>query len=125
MESSGTTEFVSIGEWIQRRRNAMGMTRADLARRVGCAEVTIKKIERDERKPSGQIAELLAEHLAIPDLQREKFLQMCRGSHVTAPGLRVNELRYSSLPATGRVSIANALPLCPAKSRVRSAKIIP
>ena len=93
MESSGTTEFVSIGEWIHRRRNAMGMTRADLARRVGCAEVTIKKIERDERKPSGQIAELLAEHLAIPDLQREKFLQMCRGSHVTAPGLRVNELR--------------------------------
>lgn len=93
MESSGATEFVSIGEWIQSRRNAMGMTRADLARRVGCAEVTIKKIERDERKPSGQIAGLLAEHLAIPELQREKFLQMCRGSRVTAPSLRMNELR--------------------------------
>ena len=73
MVSSGTTEIISIGEWIQRRRNAMGMTRADLAHRVGCAEVTIKKIERDERKPSGQIAELLAEHLAHPRLATRKI----------------------------------------------------
>jgi predicted ATPase/DNA-binding XRE family transcriptional regulator len=87
------TEIVSIGEWIQSRRNAMGLTRADLARKVGCAEVTIKKIERDERRPSGQIAQLLAEHLLIPDIQREKFLQMCRGAYVAAPGQQANELR--------------------------------
>ncbi len=93
MESSGATEILSIGEWIQSRRNAMGMTRADLARRVGCAEVTIKKIEKDERKPSGQIAELLAEHLLIPAMLHEKFLQMCRGGYMAAPGLLVNELR--------------------------------
>ncbi len=92
MDNNEAVEIVSIGVWIQRRRNAMGMTRADLARRVGCAEVTIKKIEKDERKPSAQIAELLAEHLVIPDIQRQKFLQMCRGSYVAAPGLRTNEL---------------------------------
>ncbi len=93
MEGSGTTEILSIGEWIQSRRNVMGMTRAELAHKVGCAEVTIKKIEKDERQPSGQIAELLATHLLIPDVQREKFLQMCRGAFVAAPGQQVNELR--------------------------------
>ncbi len=96
IKSSETAEIVSIGEWVQNRRNAMGMTRADLAHKVGCAEVTIKKIEKDERKPSGQIAELLAEHLLIPDVQRAKFLQMCRGVYVAAPGLQVNELRIPS-----------------------------
>ncbi len=104
MESSGTAEIVSIGEWIQHRRTAMGMTRAGLARKVGCAEVTIKKIEKDERKPSAQIAELLAEHLLIPDMQREKFLQMCRGSYVAASGLRMDELRIPPFLQQGEYS---------------------
>jgi len=37
-----------------------------LAQRVGCAGVTIRKIETDERRPSRQIAERLADVLADP-----------------------------------------------------------
>jgi transcriptional regulator with XRE-family HTH domain len=47
----------SFGEWLRRRRRALDLTRDELALRVGCAVVTIKKIESDERRPSRQLAE--------------------------------------------------------------------
>ena len=56
----------------------MNLTRAELAEKVGCAAVTIKKIERDERKPSSQMAELLAEHLLVPRVDRGEFMRMAR-----------------------------------------------
>ena len=56
------SEIVSFGEWVQRRRNQLRYSRTELARQVSCSPVTIKKIERDERRPSVQIAELLAQH---------------------------------------------------------------
>jgi transcriptional regulator with XRE-family HTH domain/tetratricopeptide (TPR) repeat protein len=70
---------ISFGESVQRRRNVLSMTRAELARRVGCSSVTIKKIERGERRPSQQIAELLADHLLIPAPERNRFVRMARG----------------------------------------------
>ena len=60
----------------------MGVSRTVLARRVGCAPVTIKKIERDERRPSMQIAELLAEQLHIPATYKNSFLRMARGEYI-------------------------------------------
>jgi transcriptional regulator with XRE-family HTH domain len=45
------TEIVSFGEWVQKRRNQLGLSRNGLAQQVGCSPVTIKKIERDERRP--------------------------------------------------------------------------
>ena len=45
----------SFGYWVRRRRKALGLTQAELARRVGCAEVTIQKIEADERRPSARL----------------------------------------------------------------------
>ena len=62
---STLTEIVSFGEWIQARRNQLGLSRTGLARQVGCSPVTIKKIEWDERRPSVQVPELLAAHLQI------------------------------------------------------------
>jgi predicted ATPase/transcriptional regulator with XRE-family HTH domain len=72
-------ETYSFGYWVLRRRKALDWTRAELADRVGCAPVTIKKIERDERRPSRQIANLLADALAVPDEEREAFVQAARG----------------------------------------------
>ena len=69
----------SFGYWVRRRRKALDLTQVDLAQRVGCAKVTIQKIEADERRPSAQIAELLAEHLHIPPAERSTFLQRARG----------------------------------------------
>ena len=77
-----STGIVSFGEWTQKRRDYLGLTRASLANQVGCSPITIKKIERDERRPSLQIAELLAEHLRIPESFQSQFLQMARGEYV-------------------------------------------
>ena len=66
-------EDPSFGTIVKERRNALGLTQTELARRVGCAPVTIRKIEYDALRPSVQIAEHLAvalnileaEHLAL------------------------------------------------------------
>lgn len=73
---------VSFGYWVRRQRKALDLTQAALAWRVGCAPVTIKKIERDERRPSRQMAERLADHLDIPDGERDYFIRKARGEYV-------------------------------------------
>src|SRR5438093_13624171 len=78
-------EPTSFGYWVRRRRKALDLTQADLARQVGCAEVTIQKIEADERRPSSQIAALLAEQLRIPPAERATFLQRARGELAADP----------------------------------------
>jgi len=42
----------SCGAWVRQRRRALDLIQGELARRVGCAEVAIQKIEADERRPS-------------------------------------------------------------------------
>ena len=70
---------VSFGYWLRRRRKALDLTQLELAQRVGCARVTIQKIELDERRPSGEIAQQLAQVLAIPPDEQATFLQCARG----------------------------------------------
>lgn len=77
MESEQST--ASFGYWVRRRRQALDLTQAELARRIGCATVTISKIERDERRPSRQMAKLLAEQLSVADEKRTDFLAAARG----------------------------------------------
>jgi predicted ATPase/transcriptional regulator with XRE-family HTH domain len=70
---------VSFGAWLQRRRKALDLTQEALAQRVACSVATIRKIEADERRPSRQVADLLAEVLAIPAGDRAQFLRIARG----------------------------------------------
>ena len=55
-----------FGEWLRHRRRELDLTQDALARQVGCARVTIRKLEADETRPSKQLAELLAEQLGVP-----------------------------------------------------------
>jgi predicted ATPase/transcriptional regulator with XRE-family HTH domain len=68
----------SFGNWIKQRRKALDLTQHGLAKRVGCSASLIFKIEADERRPSRQIAELLANHLEIAPEQRSLFLKVAR-----------------------------------------------
>lgn len=68
----------SFGAWLTRRRQSLHLQRTELAARIGCAVVTLRKIEADERRPSRQVAELLAEHLAIPPHERDVFVRVAR-----------------------------------------------
>ncbi len=75
--------MASFGYWVRRRRKALDLTQEQLAQQVGCAEVTIKKIEADERRPSRQIAACLADCLQIAPEARAAFVQAARGELAT------------------------------------------
>ena len=68
----------SFGRMVRERRRALDLTQEELARRVGCAAVTIRKIEYNEIRPSQQIAERLAMALAIPLDDRAEFVRQAR-----------------------------------------------
>ena len=69
----------SFGEWLRRSRRARDLTQGELADQVGCAIITIKKIETDQLQPSRQMAERLAGCLEIPELKRSAFVQAALG----------------------------------------------
>jgi predicted ATPase/transcriptional regulator with XRE-family HTH domain len=70
---------ISFGRWLSARRHLLDLTQDELARRVGCSIVTIRKLEADDRRPSKQIAERLADQLQIAPDERAAFLQSARG----------------------------------------------
>jgi predicted ATPase/DNA-binding XRE family transcriptional regulator len=70
--------WLSFGQWLRRRRRALDLTQEQLARKVGCSKGTIVKIEADERRPSRQLAELLAQQLEIPPEERDDFVRIAR-----------------------------------------------
>jgi class 3 adenylate cyclase/DNA-binding XRE family transcriptional regulator len=72
-------EGFSFGEWVRQRRSALLLSREDLAQQVGCAVVTLRKIEADERRPSLAIAERLADLLELSGDERTLFIQVARG----------------------------------------------
>ena len=104
---------VSFGAWVKHRRRFLDLTQQELAGRVGCSLATIVKIESDERRPSRQIAGLLAQHLEIPPDQRDLFMKVARQEKavdgletLTHPGFspppdepaRKSRIRPGSLP---------------------------
>jgi DNA-binding XRE family transcriptional regulator len=54
-EVPAVEEIFSFGIWLRRRRRALDLTQAELAQRVGCATITIRRIEADDLRPSLEI----------------------------------------------------------------------
>src|SRR4051812_28336284 len=78
----------SFAHWVKQRRKVLDLTQDDVAQLVGCAVVTIQKIEEERRRPSKQVVELLAKHLGIAAHEREAFLRSARTGAIvprTAP----------------------------------------
>src|SRR6478672_2983759 len=87
------SELFSFGAWVRQRRRALDLTLEELAAHIGCAAVTIRHIETDERRPSKQLAARLADGLQLSPEERPAFLQAARGELATdrlgAPGAGV------------------------------------
>ena len=75
----------SFGKFVKDKRQFFGLTQAELARRVGSATITIRKIEADAIRPSVQIGELLAVALNIPLEERAAFVRRARQPIGTTP----------------------------------------
>ena len=76
---------VSFGQIVKERRLELGLTQAELARRVGCAVVTLRKIEADSLRPSVQMAELFALALNIPEEEQLAFVRLARAQKPPSP----------------------------------------
>jgi predicted ATPase/DNA-binding XRE family transcriptional regulator len=75
----------SFGEWLRQRRRALDLTQEELAQQVGCSAITLRKLEAEERRPSKQIAERLAEVLQVTPDDRADFLRFARGDPFAGP----------------------------------------
>ena len=72
-------EEQSFGYWLRLKRKSLDLTREGLAERVGYSAATIKKLEEEERRPSAQMVEKLAEIFTIPPNEQPAFLRFARG----------------------------------------------
>ncbi|HEY5730795.1 MAG TPA: tetratricopeptide repeat protein [Anaerolineales bacterium] len=105
-------EDVSFGIWLEKRRKALDLTREEFAQKVGCSASALRKIETDERRPSKQLAELLANVLGIPTEERTAFIKIARGEATlsrlkTSPHLP--DLSLFQSPQT----LSNSIPIPP------------
>ena len=75
----------SFGNWLKIRRKARDLTQSELADQVGCSAAAIRKLEAEERRPSAQIVERLAEIFEIPQNEQANFLRYARGEVRSAP----------------------------------------
>jgi DNA-binding XRE family transcriptional regulator len=76
-DSIGAT-LPAFGQLVKAHRQELGLTQDELARRVGCATTTLRKIESNDLRPSIQIAERLALALNIPQEERTDFVRLAR-----------------------------------------------
>ena len=95
-------DVYSFGVWVRLRRQALVLSREDLARQVGVAEISIRKIEADERRPSPQVAALLAQQLQLAAEAHTLFVQVARRL------LAVDQLPPPIPGSTGAASAAPA-----------------
>src|SRR5512143_1455501 len=104
MESPST-----FGEWLRQSRNELRLTREQFASRVGCSVSALRKIEDGERRPSGQIAELMANSLNIPDTERSTFVNVARGEwgvdRLPPVSKPIAGLSASSISTTPRINL--------------------
>jgi len=72
-------ESISFGTWLRQKCRALDLTQKALADQVGCAEITMRRMEADDYKPSTELALVLLEKLGIPEPERTQWVQFARG----------------------------------------------
>ncbi len=96
---------LSFGAWLKRQRKASDLTQEQLADQVGCSAIAIRKIEAEERRPSAQIAERIAQIFHIPKNEQLTFLNFARGNISLAPKETVNDVPWRASNASARVNL--------------------
>ena len=70
---------ISFGTWLRQQRRALDLTQKAFAEQVGCAEITLRRMEADDYKPSTELALVLFENLGIPEPERTQWVRFARG----------------------------------------------
>src|SRR5262245_18836587 len=72
-------EGMAFGEWLRQRRRMLDLTQQTLADQVGCARITLRRIESGMLKPSKELALILLEKMGVPLAEQEAWLRFARG----------------------------------------------
>jgi non-specific serine/threonine protein kinase len=72
-------ESISFGGWLRHKRRSLDLTQQALADQVGCATITLRRMEADQYKPSNELALVLFEKLGIPESERTQWVSFARG----------------------------------------------
>src|SRR5688572_6676536 len=70
---------ISFGDWLRKQRRTLDLTRQTFANQVGCAEVTLRRIEAGTLKPSKELAQIILEKLGIPEMELPHWISFARG----------------------------------------------
>src|SRR5262245_60945545 len=87
-----------FGQWLKERRKALDLTQAEFATLIHCSTETIRKFEAGQRRPSREIAELLAATLAVPIRQWGTFIQCARVGQIDPLLLSTPRQHFPSYP---------------------------
>ena len=95
---------IAFGTWLKQWRKEKGIGSDLLAERMGFSTVALYKIESGERRPSRQVALLLAQYLGLPDDQHELFVSSRVTGQVngTSPAAETTADSPISTVSTGR-----------------------
>ena len=72
-------EADQFGEWLRQRRRLLDLTQQELADQVGCARVTLRRIEAGALKPSRALAKAFLDRFGIPPAEQEQWILFARG----------------------------------------------
>lgn len=72
------SEEPTFGHWLKQRRSTLGFTQDQFAHRLGFSLALMRKLESGDRRPSGQIAALMADYFRVPADEREAFIAFAR-----------------------------------------------
>jgi len=114
----------TFGEWLRRQRDIRNLTRVEFGKRVGCSVAMLRKIEDGERRPSRQIAELVANTLNIPITERETFVRVARGELRIDRLKRISDLIHQPDIYSTQVIYRNNLPVSPSPLIGRAEELI-
>ncbi len=90
-----------FGTWLRSRRRLLDLTQQALADQAGCARVTVRRLEFGALKPSRELALILLEKLAIPEIERPHWILFARGlaGMPTKPDGAFADKALTNLPA--------------------------
>jgi predicted ATPase/DNA-binding XRE family transcriptional regulator len=90
-----------FGTWLRSRRRLLDLTQQALADQVGCARITVRRLESGALKPSKELTLILLEKLAIPEIERTHWALFARGlaGMPTKPDGAFAEKQLTNLPA--------------------------
>ena len=77
--SSELPETDQFGEWLRKRRRLLDLTQQELADEVGCARVTLRRIESGSLRPSRELAQVFLERFGGPSEELEEWIRFARG----------------------------------------------